>query len=261
MSDLYNSYKTFSNNEFGEIRVLEIENEPWFVGRDIATVLGYSNPPKAVRTHVDEEDKGVNEMDTPGGKQKIIVINESGLYSLILSSKLPNAKKFKRWVTNEVLPSIRKHGTYMTEDTIEKALTSPDFLIQLATKLKEEQEKSKQLEDKLEKNSKMLNQISASKNSLLVREVAKILSNHHGIVIGEKKLYQKLRDWGWIFKNSTEAKQEAIIHGYLEVREGTRESSKGVFTFHVTRVTGKGQRKILEKLLEELEEGETIANK
>ena len=141
MSDLYNSYKTFSNNEFGEIRVLEIENEPWFVGRDIATVLGYSNPPKAVRTHVDEEDKGVNEMDTPGGKQKIIVINESGLYSLILNSKLPNAKKFKRWVTNEVLPSIRKHGAYMTEDTIEKALTSPDFLIQLATKLKEEQEK------------------------------------------------------------------------------------------------------------------------
>lgn len=138
MSDLYNSYKTFSNNEFGEIRVLEIENEPWFVGRDIATVLGYSNPPKAVRTHVDEEDKGVNEMDTPGGKQKIIVINESGLYSLILNSKLPNAKKFKRWVTNEVLPSIRKHGAYMTENTIEKALTSPDFLIQLATKLKEE---------------------------------------------------------------------------------------------------------------------------
>ena len=253
MSDLYQSYKTFSNNEFGEIRVLEIENEPWFVGRDIATVLGYINPSKAVRTHVDDEDKGVNEMDTPGGKQKIIVINESGLYSLILNSKLPNAKKFKRWVTNEVLPSIRKHGAYMTEDTIEKALTSPDFLIQLATKLKEEQEKSKQLEDKLEKNSKMLNQISASKNSLLVREVAKILSNNHGIVIGEKKLYQKLRDWGWIFKNSTEAKQEAIIHGYLEVREGTRESSKGVFTFHTTRVTGKGQRKILEKLLEELE--------
>ena len=136
MSDLYNSYKTFSNNEFGEIRVLEIENEPWFVGRDIATVLGYSNPPKAVRTHVDEEDKGVNEMDTPGGKQKIIVINESGLYSLILNSKLPNAKKFKRWVTNEVLPSIRKHGAYMTENAIEKALTSPAFLIQLSTKLK-----------------------------------------------------------------------------------------------------------------------------
>ncbi len=253
MSDLYQSYKTFSNNEFGEIRVLEIENEPWFVGKDIAEVLGYKNTNDAMKKHIDDEDKGVAKCDTLGGKQNLTIINESGLYSLILGSKLPNAKKFKRWVTNEVLPSIRKHGAYMTEDTIEKALTSPDFLIQLATKLKEEQEKSKQLEDKLEKNSKMLNQISASKNSLLVREVAKILSNHHGIVIGEKKLYQKLRDWGWIFKNSTEAKQEAIIHGYLEVREGTRESSKGVFTFHVTRVTGKGQRKILEKLLEELE--------
>ena len=253
MSDLYQSYKTFSNNEFGEIRVLEIENEPWFVGKDIAEVLGYKNTNDAMKKHIDDEDKGVAKCDTLGGKQNLTIINESGLYSLILGSKLPNAKKFKRWVTNEVLPSIRKHGAYMTEDTIEKALTSPDFLIQLATKLKEEQEKSKQLEDKLEKNSKMLNQISASKNSLLVREVAKILSNHHGIVIGEKKLYQKLRDWGWIFKNSTEAKQEAIIHGYLEVREGTRESSKGVFTFHTTRVTGKGQRKILEKLLEELE--------
>ena len=263
MSDLYQSYKTFSNNEFGEIRVLEIENEPWFVGKDVAVVLGYENQNRDIVTHVDAEDRkmldktqyenGIEFNYKELGQRGGWIINESGLYSLILSSKLPNAKKFKRWVTNEVLPSIRKHGAYMTEDTIEKALTSPDFLIQLATKLKEEQEKSKQLEDKLEKNSKMLNQISASKNSLLVREVAKILSNNHGIVIGEKKLYQKLRDWGWIFKNSTEAKQEAIIHGYLEVREGTRESSKGVFTFHTTRVTGKGQRKILEKLLEELE--------
>ena len=253
MSDLYQSYKTFSNNEFGEIRVLEIEDEPWFVGKDVAIILGYKDTSDAIKKHVDEEDKGVGEIPTPGGKQNMKVINESGLYSLILSSKLPNAKKFKRWVTSEVLPSIRKHGTYMTEDTIEKALTSPDFLIQLATKLKEEQEKSKQLEDKLEKNSKMLKQISASKNSLLVREVAKVLSNQHGIVIGEKKLYQKLRDWGWVFQKSTEAKQDAIRHGYLEVREGTRESTKGVFTFHTTRVTGKGQRKILEKLLVEME--------
>ena len=253
MSDLYQSYKTFSNNEFGEIRVLEIEDEPWFVGKDVAIILGYKDTSDAIKKHVDEEDKGVGEIPTPGGKQNMKVINESGLYSLIIGSKLPNAKKFKRWVTSEVLPSIRKHGTYMTEDTIEKALTSPDFLIQLATKLKEEQEKSKQLEDKLEKNSKMLKQISASKNSLLVREVAKVLSNQHGIVIGEKKLYHKLRDWGWVFQKSTEAKQDAIRHGYLEVREGTRESTKGVFTFHTTRVTGKGQRKILEKLLVEME--------
>ena len=195
--------------------------------------------------------RGVAKCDTPGGKQDLAIINESGLYSLILGSKLPNAKKFKRWVTSEVLPSIRKHGAYMTEDTLNKALTSPDFLIQLATKLKEEQEKSKQLEDELEKNSKMLNQISASKNSLLVREVAKVLSNQHGIVIGEKKLYQKLRDWGWISKKTTEARQLAIRYGYLEVRERTIEKACKVFTFHTTRVTGKGQRKILEKLLEE----------
>ena len=132
--------------------------------------------------------------------------------------------------------------SYMIEDPIERA-----------EKWITEQKEKKLLQDKLEKNSKMLKQISASKNSLLVREVAKVLSNQHGIVIGEKKLYQKLRDWGWVFQKSTEAKQDAIRHGYLEVREGTRESTKGVFTFHTTRVTGKGQRKILEKLLVEME--------
>ena len=108
-----NEIKVFINEDFGQIRAMDINGQPWFVGRDIATVLGYINPSKAVRTHVDDEDKGVNEMDTPGGKQKIIVINESGLYSLILSSKLPTAKKFKRWVTSEVLPEIRKYGGYI----------------------------------------------------------------------------------------------------------------------------------------------------
>ena len=255
MSDLYLSYKTFSNNEFGEIRVLEIKEKTYAVANDVAKALGYKNPTDAVNTKCMNIVK--HEVENSRGQMRMTnIIPEGDIYRLIIGSKLPNAEKFERWIFDEVLPSIRKHGAYMTENTIEKALTSPDFLIQLATKLKEEQEKSKQLEDKLEKNSKMLNQISASKNSLLVREVAKILSNHHGIVIGEKKLYQKLRDWGWIFKNSTEAKQDAIRHGYLEVREGTRESTKGVFTFHTTRVTGKGQRKILEKLLVEME-GET----
>ena len=121
-------------------------------------------------------------------------------------------------------------------------------------------EENEKLEQKLEKNSKMINQIAASKNSLLVREVAKVLSNEHSIKIGEKQLYKKLREWGWVFQNTTEAKQEAIRRGYLEVREGVRESTKGVFTFHTTRVTGKGQRKILEKLLEELEEMECATN-
>ena len=139
--------------------------------------------------------------------------------------------------------------SYMIEDPIERA-----------KKWIKEQEEKQVIQEKLEKNSKMLNQISASKNSLLVREVAKILSNKHGITIGEKKLYQKLRDWGWVMKNSTEAKQEAIERGYLEVREGTIEKACKVFTFHTTRVTGKGQRKILEKLLEEAEVKNKCAN-
>ncbi|WP_434793141.1 hypothetical protein TPDSL_23320 [Terrisporobacter petrolearius] len=259
--DLYNSYKTFSNNEFGEIRTLEVNNTAWLVGKDVASVLQYNEPSKAVVRHVDEDDRIKHPItDSTGRDQESWIINESGLYSLILSSKMENAKKFKKWVTSEVLPSIRKHGAYMTDDTIEKALTSPDFLIQLATKLKEEQEKSKELEDKLEKNSKMLNQIAISKNSLLVREVAKVISNQHSIKIGEKKLYQKLRDWGWVLQNSTEAKQEALRRGYLEVREGVLENTKGTYVYHTTRVTGKGQRKILEKLLEELEEKEGVTN-
>ena len=101
-----NELQIFKNEEFGEMRSFSINNEPWFVGKDVASILGYKNYRDALNRHIDEEDKGVAECDTPGGKQNLTVINESGLYSLILSSKLPTAKKFKRWVTSEVLPSI-----------------------------------------------------------------------------------------------------------------------------------------------------------
>lgn len=107
-----NELQIFNNQEFGEIRTVEIDGEPWLVGKDVALALGYKNPQEAIRTHVDDEDKGVSEILTPGGKQKIPIINESGLYALVLSSKLPGAKKFRRWVTAEVLPSIRKTGGY-----------------------------------------------------------------------------------------------------------------------------------------------------
>jgi prophage antirepressor-like protein len=102
----------FENVDFGKVRIIEMNGEPWFVGKDVATILGYKETAKAIRTHVDEEDKGVSVLDTPGGKQEVIIINESGLYSLILSSKLPSAKEFKHWVTADVLPSIRKTGKY-----------------------------------------------------------------------------------------------------------------------------------------------------
>lgn len=116
-----NNLQIFNNPEFGDIRTVKIDGEPWFVGKDIAESLGYTNPRDAVKNHVDPEDKGVAKHDTPGGLQKISIINESGLYSLILSSKLPNARKFKRWVTSEVLPAIRKTGHYETPGYTPKA--------------------------------------------------------------------------------------------------------------------------------------------
>ncbi len=108
-----NELKIFNNSEFGQVRALEHDGEPWFVGKDVAEALGHTNPQRAIREYVDSEDKGVTEIVTPGGEQEMTIINESGLYSLVLSSKLPRAKKFKRWVTSEVLPSIRKNGGYI----------------------------------------------------------------------------------------------------------------------------------------------------
>lgn len=139
--------QVFTNEQFGQVQLVEINGEPWFVGKEIAEILGYKKPLDALSRHVDEDDSVKHGLtDNLGRTQETIIINESGLYSLILKSKLTQAKQFKRWVTSEVLPSIRKHGAYMTEQTLEQALTSPDFLIRLANELKEEKERSRQLE-------------------------------------------------------------------------------------------------------------------
>lgn len=135
----------FNSPEFGSIRTIDQNGEPWFVGKDVAEALGYSNPQKAIRDHVDDPDKGVNEMDTPGGKQQMPIINESGLYSLIFSSKLEGAQRFKRWVTSEVLPSIRKSGHYMTPAALREAILNPDTVIQLCQQIKAEREKNAKL--------------------------------------------------------------------------------------------------------------------
>lgn len=139
--------QTFTNSDFGEIRIVMINSVPWFVGKDVAAALGYIKPKNAIANHVDSEDKALALIQggCSTGKQNTTIINESGLYSLILSSKMPNAKKFKHWVTSEVIPSIRKHGAYMTPETIEKTLCNPDFIIQLATQLKDEQAKNNAL--------------------------------------------------------------------------------------------------------------------
>lgn len=131
-----NNLQIFNNEEFGEIRVVVINNEPWLVGKDVARALGYTNPQKAIRMHVDDEDKGVNEMDTPGGKQDTVIINESGMYALILGSKLPSAKRFKRWVTSEVLPSIHETGSYempIKESPKRSALSSVNMMVKNVT--------------------------------------------------------------------------------------------------------------------------------
>ena len=133
--------QVYKKAEFGSVRTTTIGGQPYFVGKDVAGILGYANTRKALIDHIDEEDKGVTKCDTLGGKQDLIIINESGLYSLILSSKMPNAKKFKRWVTSEVLPAIRKHGLYATDDLI----ANPDLAIAAFTALKEEREKNKEL--------------------------------------------------------------------------------------------------------------------
>lgn len=131
-----NELQIFNNPEFGEIRTVEVNNEPWFVGKDVANILEYTNTAKAIRDHVDEEDKLTERIVMSGQNREVIFINESGLYSLILSSKMPNAKKFKHWVTSEVLPTIRKAGGYLTPEKVEEVLSNPDTIIKLATEIK-----------------------------------------------------------------------------------------------------------------------------
>lgn len=202
---LSENIKIFNNAEFGEIRVMLIDDDPWFVGKDIAVALGYNNPQKAIRDHVDEQDRGVNEMDTPGGKQPIIIINESGLYSLIFSSKLESAQRFKHWVTHEVLPSIRKHGMYMTDNLLETAIANPDFVIGLIQNMKTEKEKSAalQMQNKqlCEKNEEMqpkadyFDDLVAWNLAVCFRGTAKELR------IPERKFIQSLIEDGYIYRD------------------------------------------------------------
>lgn len=168
----------FKHEEFGEIRTLNIDGEPWFVGKDIAVVLGYSAPRNAIQAHVDNEDKTTALIQCTGSEYKsnAVIINESGLYSLILSSKLPSAKKFKRWVTSEVLPSLRKHGAYFTAETLHKTMSDPRELAKLLTTLADEQEKRRKLEEEnafLSVKAKYYDRILQSKNSVPVTQIAK----------------------------------------------------------------------------------------
>lgn len=239
-----------------EIRTIEKDGEPWFVGKDVAAVLGYAKPENAIARHVDDEDKSTTPFQGTAYETRATIINESGLYSLILSSKLPNAKKFKRWVTNEVLPSIRKHGAYMTDQTLEQALTSPDFLIQLATQLKEEKEQRKQLEVKVEQDRpKVLfaESVSASKTSILVGELAKILKQN-SVDTGQTRLFAWMRENGYLIKRRGNdynmPTQRAMEMKLFEVKETSVTHSDGHISVNKTpKVTGKGQVYFVNKIM------------
>ena len=242
--------------ENSEIRTVEKDGEPWFVGKDVADILGYQNGSRDINRHVDEEDRHKVMIFDGNQDKETIIINESGLYSLILSSKLPNAKKFKRWVTSEVLPSIRKHGAYMTDQTLEQALTSPDFLIQLATQLKEEKEQRKQLEAKVEQDKpKVLfaDSVSASKSSILVGELAKILKQN-GVDTGQFRLFAWLRENGYLIKREGSdynmPTQKSAEMGLFEVKQTIITHSDGHITTNKTpKVTGKGQVYFVNKFM------------
>ena len=249
-----NELQIFKHNGFGEIRTLEIEGEPWFVGKDVASILGYTNPQKAIRDHVDEEDKGVNESFTVNGT-KGTLINESRLYSLILSSKLPQAKAFKRWVTSEVLPTIRKHGLYAVNEILE----NPDMVIAALTKLKEERELRKTLElenaikdqqiAELKPKADYMDMIVNNKSLVTITQIAKDygmsakqmnhILNTLGVQYkqsGQWLLYAKYHHLGY---TSSETVDIVRSDGRREVKMNTKWTLKGrIFLYKLLKEEG-----------------------
>jgi len=251
-----NTLQQFTNPAFGTIRTTEIDGAPWFVGKDVAVALGYINSRKALTDHVDAEDKGVTKRDTPGGAQEMTVINESGLYALVLSSKLPGARQFKRWVTSEVLPAIRRHGMYADAPTVEKMLDDPDTMIRTLQALKEEREKRRALEQQAQADKpKVLfaDAVSASHSSILVGELAKLL-RQNGVDIGQNRLFAWLRDNGYLIRRTgtdyNMPTQRAMDLDLFSIKETAITRSDGSITISKTvKVTGKGQQYFVEKFL------------
>lgn len=250
-----NDLKIYENKEFGEIRTVVKDGEPWFVGKDVAEILGYSNPRKAVIDHVDEEDKmdGVTIRDSIGRKQIPVLINESGLYSLILSSKQPNAKKFKKWVTSEVLPSIRKNGGYIAG---QETMTDDELMARaLQVAQNKIQERDKQIET-MKPKAIFADAVAASHTSILVGELAKILKQN-GVNIGQNRLYEWLRENGYLIRGNKRTDrnaptQRSMDMGLFEVKISTVVNSDGsVRETRTTKVTGKGQQYFINKFLTE----------
>lgn len=240
-----NDLQIFKNAEFGSIRVIEKDGEPWLVGKDVSDALGYDQTSNMVK-RLDSEDFMSSKLD--GMNMKSIMINESGFYAAVLGSHLPTAKKFKRWVTSEVLPAIRKHGAYMTPAKIEEVLLNPDVIINLATRLKEEQALVMKLEAKMfEDRPKVIfaDSVTASEDSILVGEMAKLLKQN-GFNTGQNRFYALLREQGFLIKRKGSdynlPTQKSIEMGLFEIKETAIAHSDGRIKVEKTaKVTGKGQ--------------------
>ncbi len=235
-----------------QVRTVLIENDPWFVGKDIATILGYAKTADAVRKHIDKEDKGVFVLETPGGKQPVTIINESGLYSLILSSKMPDAKVFKRWVTSEVLPTIRKHGAYMTDekafDVVHNKTGLADLLQQAADQLKQKDIEIAEMKPK----ALFADSVATSHTTILIGELAKILRGN-GIDIGANRLFAWMREHGYLINRKGSdwnmPTQKSMDLGLFKIKETTINHSNGSTSISKTpKVTGKGQQYFVNKL-------------
>ena len=236
----------FNSPEFGEIRTLEEDGKILFCAADIAKALGYTNPNKAVNDHC----RAITKRSTPisGKMQEINFIPEGDVYRLITHSKLSAAEKFEKWVFDEVLPTIHKHGAYMTPDKLEEVLLKPDTLIQLAQNLKDEQEKRRALEVKVEaQRPKVLfaESVEAAKTSILIGELAKLLKQN-GINIGQNRLFEWLRNNGYLIKRQGSdynmPTQRAMEMGLFEIKETTITHSDGhIHVSKTPKVTGKGQ--------------------
>ncbi|WP_211749896.1 phage antirepressor [Paenibacillus sp. Marseille-Q4541] len=234
-----------------QVRTVTIQNEPWFVAKDVCEVLEIGNVGQAV-SRLDADDKA--DVILNDGRQDRLqtAINEPGLYTLILGSRKQEAKQFKRWITHEVIPSIRKHGAYMTSETLEKAILNPDFLINLAGELKKEQEKSKALQQQIQEvRPKVLfaEAVEGSSNSILIGQLATILKQN-GIDIGQKRLFDRLREEGFLCKVGERKNlptQKAMNLDLFEVQERTFSGSTETKVRFTTKVTGRGQVYFLNK--------------
>lgn len=231
--------------EGSQVRALEIENEPWLVGKDVAEILGYSDTNQAIRKHVDDEDKLTRQFNGSGQNRNMAIINESGLYSLILSSKMPNAKKFKHWVTSEVLPAIRKHGAYMTDekafDVVHNKNGLADLLQQAADQLKQ---KDIQIEE-MKPKAMLADAITASETSILVGEMAKILKKN-GVNTGQNRFFKWLRANGYLIKRKgtdyNMPTQKSMNLKLFEIKERTIVDGNSTRIVKTPKITGNGQQ-------------------